>query len=135
MELLENIAIQKQHKAPFYQKQLIIDYLVNKNVVHLYRAAWVIDKKSDTDSSTILAPDKLTKSVAMAENINYTNMYLSSLLNYGLVVLKERNININGKEVKIVIKQKIMTPFKEMDNTDFVRTQTTVFESPYIQLQ
>lgn len=135
IEIMENISVQKQLKAPFNQEELIIDYMVNKNVIRLSKIGWVIYTKSTIDSLGLVTSGKSPQSTETAANSKNLNTYLSSLINFGGMVLKERNINIDGKEVKIVIKQKKITPFKEMCNTNFVRTETTVFESPYMPFQ
>lgn len=135
IEVLGNISKQKQLKAPFNQKELIVDYLVNKNVVHLPRNRWGDNKKTGKDSSAILASAKMAQAKEMMENNGSYQMHLSSLINFGLVILKEKKINSDGKEMKIVIKQKIMRPFKEMNNTNFIRTETTIFESTYMPLK
>jgi len=135
IEVLENISKQKQLKAPFNQNELIIDYLVNKNVVHLSRTGWMINNKSGADSSAILTSGKITNPLALVGNNGLYKMHLTSLLNFGLVVLKDHHINIDGKEMKIVIKQKKMKSFEEMNNTNFIRTETTIFESTYMPLK
>jgi len=135
IEVLENLSIQQQLKAPFNQQELILDYLVNKNIARLSKTGWAIDKKSGIDSSGIATFGKIPSSMAKVESRKNYQMNFSSLFNFGMMVLHERNINIEGNEMKIVIKKKIIKPFKEMHNKRFVRTETTTFESPYMSLQ
>ena len=135
IEVLENISIKKKHKVPFNQKEIILDYLVNKNVIHLVRISSGAYKVSDTNSKTILESGKTTKSRAMSQINKMHPIYLTALFNFGWVVLKEHTNNIEGKEMKIVIKQKRITPFEEMENTNFDRTETTLFDSPYMSFQ
>lgn len=134
LELLGNISIQKQLKAPFNQKELIIDYLVNKNVFWLLKSGWETNRTLRSDSLSTLPSDEIQQSMLMDNEQKNSNKYLSSLFNFGLKVLKEHRVNLDGKEIKIVIKQKIIKPFEDMHNKNLERTETTVFESPFTRL-
>ncbi len=131
IEVLENISLQKQHNAPFNQRENIIDHLVNNNVLNVKLTIWSNKKKpaeglSETKDSLYIS----NAIAAFTYNKNY-NAYLSTLKNYAIIVLKQRQIDTTDKELKIVITEKKTRPFNQMSNTNLLSKETLVFETPF----
>jgi hypothetical protein len=131
IEVLENIALQKQRHAPFNQKENIIDHMVNNSVAGLKRTVWPNQKMPD--DAVPSAPDSLQIARAIAGVVNkedYGN-YLATINNYCAVVLNDKKIDLSGKEVKILIKEKLTRPFNQMGKTPYWQKEILVFETPY----
>lgn len=129
IEVLENISLQKQHNAPFNQRENIIDHLVNNNVLNVKLIIWSNKKKpaeglAETKDSLYI-PNAIA---AFTYNKNY-NAYLSTLKNYAIVVLKQKQIDTTNKELKIVITEKKIRPFNQMTGTNLLQKETLVFET------
>ncbi len=131
IEVLANISLQKYDKAPFNQEENIIDHLVNHDVGNIKRLVWQMKKKP---TGTFPGnSDSLYIASAVAE-VAYNNSYrasLATLNNYYKVVLKEKNIDTLGKEIKIVITEKKIRPFKNIADSDFPIQETISFETAY----
>lgn len=131
LEVLENISLKKQQAAPFNQKESITDALVNNNVIGVLNAVWENREMPQVDSAGTADTIYIARVVAeKANNRNY-QIYLASLHNYCRLVLKENNLNEAGKEVKIVIKEKLIKPFADIDNAGFVPKEIVVFATDY----
>ena len=132
IEVLANIALQKQKKAPFNQRENIIDHLVNNNVAKLKKIVWPYEKTKD--SVTLNKSDSATiaRSISNVQNnINYKR-YLATLVNYSKIVLQQKHIDTTGKEVKIVIKEKKIRPFNQISNISYLQNEILVFETTYM---
>ena len=130
-EVLENIALQKQLYAPFNQKHNIIDHIVNNTVAGLKRTVWLNKKMPDDTIKGIADSLYIAGAIAsVANDQNYCN-YLATINNYCAVFLKEKKIELSGKEVKIIIKEKMTRPFKEIGKAQYLQKETLVFETPY----
>lgn len=131
IEVLENISLQKQTTAPFNQKENIIDHLVNNNVSRLTKTIWLNKKKPQESEPGTTDSAYIASAIAEVANSKNYLIFLTTLNNYCKVALKENKIDTAGKEVKTVIKEKMIRPFKEMYNTNFVQKETLVFETPF----
>ena len=131
IEVLANISLQKQIRVPFNQRENIIDHLVNNSVAGLKRV--VRSYKITTDSLAINKSDSPTiaRSISNAEGNNNYKRYLATLTNYCKIVLQQKNIDIIGKEVKIVIKEKEIRPFKQIGDASYLQKEILVFETTY----
>lgn len=131
IEVLENISLQKQQKAPFNQKENVIDHLVNNNVSNV--KITVRSSKKNTIENQLATKDSLKASTIIDAFVNNPNAiaYLSTLKNYGMVVLKQNKVDTTGKEFKMVITEKKIRPFNQMADTNFVETEIIFFETPY----
>ena len=131
IEVLANISLQKQIRVPFNQRENIIDHLVNNSVAGLKRV--VRSYKITTDSLATNKSDSLTiaRSISNAEGNNNYKRYLATLTNYCKIVLQQKNIDIIGKEVKIVIKEKEIRPFKQIGDASYLQKEILVFETTY----
>jgi len=130
-ELLENLSFKKRRAAPFNQPENLVDNIVNNNVSALLFTIWTKKRMSSPEF-----PDSLDSlSIANAiQKVEYTNNYiicLASIKNYGMSILKKRKMNLSNKELKWVIKEKVICPFGKMDNIHPLLPEKTVFETIY----
>ena len=134
LEILEDIAFQKQSHAPFNQQENILDHLVNNTVSWIKRTVW--ENKTKPSCSIPCSSDSLyiaNAISAVSGNASF-NAYLKTLFNYGRIVLPQKKITINGKELKILITEKQIKPFKQLDGDSFIPAENLVFETPYKSL-
>jgi hypothetical protein len=131
IEVLEKISINKQKNTPFNQKELILDYLVNKNVVRLNNALWTGRQNPIHANSGILTSEEIATAIEFAKNEKSYQLSSTSLFNYGKNILKEVGIDTAGKEMRIVVKIKIMRPFKERCNQNYKREEIIFYETPF----
>lgn len=132
IEVLENIALQKQYNAPFNQTENVIDHLVNNNVLNIKVCIWSNKKKPAEGFPETKDPSYIPNAVAA---VAYNKSYIASLAtlkNYCVIVLKQKKIDTSGKEVKILIAEKKTRPFNQLADTNLVEKESLVFETPYI---
>lgn len=131
IEVLEKIALQKQQNAPFNNKENIIDHLVNNNVSNIKRTVWFNKKMPSQDAPGTTDSLYIAHAIAaVAATPNYT-AFVTTLSNYCRVIFKENNIDIIGKEFKIIITEKKIPSFKHIGDTSFLQKEVLVFETPY----
>lgn len=131
IEVIENISKQKQHNAPFNQKQNIIDHLINHDVGMIIYIVWNNKKRpSDSEPGTTDSTYIANAIAAVAENSNYLNSK-ATLFSYGNVVLKENKIDTAGKEIKIVITQTKINPFKNMSDTTSLQKEIIFIKTSF----
>ena len=134
IEVLQNMSSQKQQNAPFNQQETNIDYLVQRNVTGVVNTVYETTKKPGID----LAPDGTAAYIADAIKTVATNkdflVHLRSLNNYGKEVLRQKETGTSGKEMKIVITEYMIRPFKERNNARFRQKEILVFEMPFTPL-
>ncbi|MEO6731176.1 MAG: hypothetical protein ABIN01_08155 [Ferruginibacter sp.] len=130
LEVLEDIALQKQRKAPFNQRENIIDHSVNNTVTKLTGIIWLHKKMPSGDIAGSSDTAYISRAIAEASGDKNYQIYLGTLNNYCKKVLKEKNMD-TGREVKMIITQKTIRPFNEMSNNAFLQKETVVFETPY----
>lgn len=131
IEVLANISLQKQIRAPFNQRENIIDHLVNNSVADLKKI--VCPYKTTIDSLSINKSDSLAIARAISNvenNVNYKR-HLATLTNYCKTVLQEKHIDTIGKEVKIVIKEEAIRPFNQIVDASYLQKEILVFETTY----
>ena len=131
IEVLTNIAKQKQYNVPFNQKENIIDHLVNNNVIAILSKVWYSKKMPAKDASNAADSLYIANAIEAATFYNAYNASLASLQNYCKVVLRNSKIGLSGKEAKIVIKKISIRPFKQMNDSHFLQKEILVFETPY----
>ena len=131
IEVLANIAKQKQYNVPFNQKENIIDHLVNNNVIAILNRVWYNNKMPTEDASNAADSLYIVNAIESATFYNDYNASLATLRNYCKVVLKNNKIELSGKEAKIVIKKISVRPFKQMNDSHFLQKEILVFETPY----
>ena len=74
IEVIENISKQKQHNAPFNQKENIIDHLINHDVGMIIYIVWKDKRKpSDSEPGTTDSIYIASAIASVAENSNYLN--------------------------------------------------------------
>jgi hypothetical protein len=131
IEVLENIASQKQQRVPFNQMENVIDHLVNNNVWNLKKHVWFNKPKPLSNlhsaADSLYIADAITTIVAKGA---YT-ANLNSLNNYGKSLFRQKKIDITDKEIKMVITEKQIQPFAQMNDSNFKPAETVVFESGY----
>jgi len=135
MELLGNLAKNKQEAAPFNQKENILEHMINNSVSGLLYTVWTKKKMSEPSYPGSIDSLLVAASIKKAAFKNNYIICLSSIKNYGLMVLKEQKIKIKNTELKIVIKLKMIRPFHELDNANYIQKETVVFETPYQPIQ
>ena len=128
IEMLKNISVQKLANAPFNQQENIIDHLVNNNVERLIKIIWH-DKKipRELPQDSLFIAKEITR---VQSNKDYIACF-TTLKNYCRISLKENKINATGKEVKIVITEKMTLPFKQINDANLSK-ETLVFETRYM---
>jgi len=131
LEVLENISLKKQRAAPFNQKEMILDHLVNSSVSSLLYTVWENKKKPSGDITGSEDSSYIARAVAAKTDNRSYQAYLATLNNYSKVVMTENKIDMAQKEVKIAISEKMIRPFKEMNNKGFVPKEILVFETAY----
>ena len=131
IEVLESLALQKQKAAPFNQKENILDKIVNNIIYKLLRSVYEYRKMPTTSSSGTTDSAYITASIAAVDSTKNYKIYLATLYNYARASFKEHGINLTGKECKIVIRQKMMCPFKDRNDMNFLEKEVLVFETPY----
>jgi hypothetical protein len=131
IEVLANISLQKQRNAPFNQPENVIDHLVNNNVIAVLSKVWYNKKMPAEDATGTTDSLYIANAIAAATFYNAYNAGLASLENYSKLVLKNNNIDLAGKETKIVIKKISIRPFKQMNDSHFLQKETLIFETPY----
>ncbi|MDN3655024.1 hypothetical protein QWZ08_05275 [Ferruginibacter paludis] len=134
IEVLENIALQKQRRAPFNQKENVIDHLVNNNVWNLKKHVWLNKKKPSQILSSCADSLYIASAIAAIINKRAYTANLNTLTNYARMVLQQHKIDRNGKEIKILITEKQIRPFGQMDDNNFKPTEIVVFETPFNML-
>jgi hypothetical protein len=128
IEMIEKISLDKQQHAPFNQRDVMIDHLVFKNIFQLIKASYhndqyLVNKKTNlTDTSFIQSV------VITVKNDNRLKLNLDNLTRYGLQSLMEKKIDTTNKEIKLQIKEKLIRPFSEMNNTQFESKEKLLFE-------
>lgn len=131
IEVIENITKQKQQKAPFNQKENIIDHLIHHDVGMIIYIVWKDKRKpSESEPGTTDSTYLANAIAAVADNINYLNSR-ATLFNYGNVVLKENRVDTAGKEIKIIITQKKIQPFKNMGDKVSSQKEIIFIETSY----
>ncbi|WP_301921278.1 hypothetical protein, partial [Ferruginibacter sp.] len=114
IEVLENIALQKQAHAPFNQKENIIDHLVNNTVSNIKLMVWYNKKKPVVDMPGISDSLYIANAIAAVEGRQGYSAYPNTLTNYCRIILRQKKINTANKEIKIMITEKQIRPFKQM---------------------
>ena len=134
IEVLAKLAVRKQQRAPCNQKENIMDHLVNNTVAGLKRA--VLQNKKMPDGAVPATTDSIYIAGALTKLANSKHFinYSTALNNYCRLILKENKTALAGKEVKIVIKEKMIPPFNQPGNSPFLQRETIVFETPYTPL-
>ena len=131
VEVLQQIALQKQTAAPFNQPETITDYLVNSNVNGLIKTVWSNKNMPSDIPAPLTDSGYVAQAIAKVEMDKTYQMYLATLKNYCQVVLKDRQISSVGKEIKIVIKEKAIRPFDAMQEKGFEEKERLVFETAF----
>lgn len=131
IEVLENIALQKQYYAPFNQKENVIDHLVNNNVLNIKQFVWLNKKKPAEDFPETKDSMYIPNAINIAANSKNYRASLATLKNYCVLILKQQHIDTNRKVMKIMITEKRIRPFNQMNDTNLVQKETLVFETPY----
>lgn len=131
IEVLENIALQKQEHAPFNQKENIIDHLLNRNVYLIKKSMWYYKTKRSGNLAGTTDSLYMANAIAAVRGTQYYNASLNTLTNYCSAILLQKKIDTSGKEIKIMITEKQMRPFKQMTDSNFLEKETLVFEIPY----
>lgn len=134
IEVLENIALQKQAHAPFNQKENIIDHLVNNTVWNIKLIVWSNKKKPVVDVPGMSDSLYIVNAIAAVEGRQAYSAYRNTLINYCRIILQQKKLDAADKEVKIMITEKQIRPFKKMTDSNFLQKETLVFETPYTPL-
>ena len=131
VEVLQQIALQKQTAAPFNQQENITDYLVNSNVNGLIKTVWGNKNMPAEIPAPLNDSGYVAQAIAKVETDQTYQMYLATLKNYCQVVLKQHRISSVGKEIKIMIKEKAIRPFDAMQEKTFTEKERLVFETAF----
>ncbi len=129
LEVLKQIALQKQQNAPLNQHETIVDYLVNNNVSGILNAIWTNKKMPAEDMPETLDAVYMARAIAAVDTNHTYLLHLDNLKNYCKIALTENKIDISGKEIKMQIKGRKIRPFKEIGNPRFLQKETLVFET------
>ncbi len=134
IEVLERLALQKQARAPFNQRENILDHMVNQHVGGLLRTVWGNKKMPGEYTPGSPTAPYLPEAIAKIENNSGYQVNMATIYNYCRLVLKEYSINEAGKELKIVITKKMIRPFNELDNAQYHPKELPVFETAFKSL-
>ena len=131
IEVLQNMSLQKQKNAPFNQQESNIDYLVQRNVTGIVNTVYKTREKPGSDLAQNNSAAYMAEAIkAVATNKDF-HVHLRSLNNYGKEVLRQNETGTSGKEMKIVITEYMIRPFKERNNNGFRQKEILVFETPF----
>jgi len=135
LEVLEPLAKQKRASAPFNQKESNIDHLVNNNASGLLRTVWEYKKIPGEAFSSSSDATYISSTIASVKNSRNYQLYLATLYNYCKLVLKEHHISESGKVVKIIIRKKMIRPFKDINDLNDKQPEILVFENAFTTLK
>lgn len=130
-ELLQEIAIDKQHHAPFNQNQYVTDRLVNHYVNYVKHLQIVNLEKIEKDPDRFNDPEVKKRLDSMAKKSIAFQNGEQTLLNYCKMVAAKKNIDTTNKEFKIVIVERKMVRFEQRNNEKAVPKNILFFESDY----
>ena len=131
IEVLENVAHQKQRHAPFNQKENIIDHLVNNNVWNIKLMVWSNKKKPAGNVPGTTDSLYIANATAVVAGTQAYSTFVNTLTNYFRIILQQKKIDTADKEIKIMITEKQIRPFKQMTDSNFLQKETLVFETAY----
>ena len=126
---MEQLSIQKRLRAPFNQKENLLEIIVNNNTAVIVNTVWT--KRQITAFGFSFLPDSLAIAGAI-EKVAFNKNYIAgvaTIQNYCMAVLKTQKMDLRNTEVKMVIAQKLIRPFREMNNLGYLPTETIVFET------
>ncbi len=131
IEVLEELAHNKQQAAPFNQRQAVLDHQVNNILTVLVRTTWRYKTKPGRGSVGNNETDYVSQAMqAVAENEVYKNC-LATLYNYARRAFLEKGLDLRGKELKIIVREKQTIPMQDRSQPGFVPSETTVLETPF----
>ncbi|MEO6550156.1 MAG: hypothetical protein ABIN94_19290 [Ferruginibacter sp.] len=131
IEVLATLSIKKRNAAPFNQREINIDYLVNNSLNGLLLVTWQGRKKPDPLDSSTLSLEYIDQAINAASYKKKYQVYLGTLTNYCRMVLIDKKIDTSGKEVKMLIRQKITPPFNAPQRISSTQKETRVFETSF----
>lgn len=131
IEVMELLNIQKRNNAPFNQKENLLDHLVHSNTSRLVRTVWGTKLKPAPHLPNTMDSAYLAATLERAVKRRNYAIHLATLRNYGKIALREKGIPLTHKELKILITQQPITPFKERNNPGWVPQEVLVFDSPF----
>ena len=104
----------------------MIDYLVFKNTNQIVKAIYSNNqyfvRKNITDTSYIESARKQLK------NDKALKLNLDNLTRYGLQSLTEKKIDTANTAIRLLIKEKMIRPFSEINNSQFESKENLFFE-------
>jgi len=126
IEVLEKISLDKQQRAPFNQREIMIDYLVFKNTIQIMTAIYLnnqyLVRKNITDTSYIQSARIQIK------NDKLLKLSLENLTRYGVQSLVKKKIDTANTAIRLLIKEKMIRPFSERNNSQFESKEKLFFE-------
>ncbi len=131
LEVLEKLASDKQSAAPFNQREAVIDHQVNNILTVLIRTTWRNQAKPGRTAGVKEDSSYVARAMNEAStNVVYQNC-LGTLNNYALRAFHEKGIDLKGKELKILVREKFTTPMRQSGTLKFPITEVTVLETPF----
>ncbi len=131
IEVLENVYLQKRQKAPFNQREILTDHLLNWNIKKI-NAAFI---KTQYQLKAAL-PDSSEKyyraeTISILLHNHSCSGYITDLENYSRRLYKKNKVNLFNKEQKIILKRKSIRPYKLSDSNPFAAEEMPIFETWY----
>ncbi len=132
-EVIEDLGNIRRNKAPFNENETVIDYVLSNSLTSLnemIRNEYELYKKANCVDGDLSCSKKFYDS--SWTNFSKVNQ-VTTLFNYGKIIAKAQNIDLNNYEVKFALGQSFIPKFQDR-NIKKSRSQTTTFETPYINL-
>ena len=131
MEVLENISLQKQRKAPFNQREILTDQMIYLNIKKLNAA--LLKTVYSLQSALPDSSDNYCRaeSIRVLLNNHSCTDYITNLENYSRLLYKMNNTVITDKEQKMILARKSIKPFKQAAGKSFIPAETIIFETMY----
>jgi hypothetical protein len=110
-EALAPIFEKKREKAPFNSKEEALDYILSGNITNIVDASRdLIDvsKLTFPDSSIMFHLKKAHKEI---NDLGLAFPAIQTLFNYGVIIAKKQNVDLDNSSVKIIITQIEMPKF------------------------
>jgi hypothetical protein len=131
-EVIEDLSNIRRSKAPF-NEETVIDYIISNSLTSMtdiIRDQYKLYQKANCVENDSLCFQKFSNS----SWANFGELsQIKTLFNYGRILAKKQNINLNEYKMKFIIGQSFIPKFKDRMNKK-ERKEIITFETPYINL-
>lgn len=131
LEVLEKLASDKQSAAPFNQRETVLDHQVNNILTVLIRTTWKDKVKPGRTPGKYEDGSYVADAMASAAHSTIYKNCLLTLYHYSVRAFHEKNIDLKGKELKILVREKFTKPMQKAETGAFPVGEITVFETSF----